>query len=302
MDYKDKQQSTFVDGGDLFCADTFGDFNGDGLLESFLPFVGGIPIFAVSSANTANADVQSDGQFALTQAQVAAAVANCSQGSTGDGGALADQPGMPNFVELMQINMGNAQVAGFEFEYDWRIDSNDRISGYATVNVKNAFSDADPSALPFDLNDSLACGDRVGGCPNVGTLNGNELPFAPDVTLRVDYEHFFEMDSGATITTHAGLVYNSSYWLSVWNVDCYDSIRLGTEVCDNGDKQDAFATLDLRLRYDSPNQNYYVELYGQNVTGTTYATNAMRPTNEDYVTPYAFNTPAMWGVRAGFSW
>lgn len=302
MDYQDKQQSVFVDGGDLFCADTFGDFNGDGLLESFVGGLDFIPIFAVSAVNAQNGEVQPDGQVALSDAQVAQAIANCAQGSTGDGGALADQPGMPNFLELMQVNFGNATVAGFEFEYNWNITENTRVSGYATLNVQNKISDADPDALPFDLNDSLACSDRVGGCPDITDTNGNKLPFAPDFTFRADLEHDFNLNNGGMVTLGGTVVYNSSYWLSIWNTGCYESVRLGTQVCDNSDRQDGYATVDLRARYTSPDDTYFVETFVTNVTNTTYATGNMRPTNEDNVTPFSFNMPRMWGVRAGVRW
>lgn len=297
MDYQDKQQSVFVDGGDLFCADTFGDFNGDGLLESFVAGLDFVPIFAVSAVNAQNGIVQPDGQVALTDDQIAAAIQNCSQGSTDAGGPLADQPGMPNFLELMQVNFGNATVAGFEFEYVWNMTPVDRLSGYFTVNVLNEINNPNPDALPFDLNDSLACSDRVGGCPDITATDGNELPFAPDITFRAAYEHDFIFDFGV-FTAGADLTYNSSYWLSIWNTDCYTSVRLGVEVCDNGDRQKGFALLDLRLRYTHASQKFYIEGYATNVTGTTYATGNLRPTNEDSVTPFTFNTPRFYGVRA----
>ena len=300
MDYEDKQQSVFVDGGDLFCADTFGDFNGDGLLESFVAGLDFIPIFAVSAVNAQNGEVQPDGQVALTDAQIAAAISNCSQGSDGAGGPLADQPGMPNFLELMQINFGNATVAGFEFEYNWAITPNDRLQGYLTFNVENEISDPNADALPFDLIDSLACSDRVGGCPDITTVDGNELPFAPDITFRASYEHDFYLDSGAYFTAGADLTYNDDYYLSIWNTGCYESIRLGTQVCNNGDLQDSYALLDLRLRYTSRNENFFIEGYMTNAGDETYATGIIRPTNEDLVSPYTFNSPQMFGLRASY--
>ncbi len=310
MDYKDKQQSVFVDGGDLFCADTFGDFNGDGFLENFVAGLGGVPIFASSAAlvNSGDATLRPDvigvdGQpsWELSAEQIQQAVANCSRGSTGTDEALADQPGMPNFLELMQINFGDATIAGLELEYAWNVTSRDRLSGFATLNFINEVKDPRPDALPFNLNDSLACSDRVGGCPNIMATDGNELPFAPDYTFRAVYEHDFPIGTNSLITAGIDFSYSGDYWLSVWNTDCYTSVRLGTEVCNNGDKQEAYELVDLRLRYTGPGGKFWLEGFATNVTGTKYATGSIRPSNEDSVTPYAFNAPRMYGVRTGFN-
>jgi len=310
MDYKNKQQSVFVNGGDLFCAATFGDFNGDGYLENFVQYLGGVPIFQSSAALVNGGAVLRpdkigvDGQpsFELTSAQVAKAITDCSQGSTGKGGALANTPGVPDFVELMQVNFGNAKIAGIEVEYNLNLAPKTRLNGYLTWNIQNELSGARPDALPFDLNDALACGDRVGGCPNIKSTDGNKLPFAPDVTAKIGLEHDFDLPNTGYITAGAELTYNSAYWLSLWNTGCYQSIRLGREVCDNGDKQKAYTTLDLRARYTHPGGRFFVEAYGRNVTDEVFATGNMRPSTDESVTPYSFNTPRMFGVRLATSW
>lgn len=309
MDYKDKQQSVFVDGGDLFCADTFGDFNGDGFLENFVQFLQDVPIFSRSAAlvNSGNAtlrpdvlDVNGQPSWQLSAAQIQQAAANCSQGSTGADEALADNAGMPNFLELMQVNFGNAAVAGLEVEYAWNVTEADRFSGFFTVNLINELKNPRADALPFNLHDSLACSDRVGGCPNISATDGNQLPFAPDFTFRGVYEHDFRVGQGV-ITTGLDFTYNSDYWLSIWNTGCYTSVRLGTQVCNNSDKQDAYELVDLRLRYTGAGGKFWIEGFSTNVTGTKYATGSIRPSNEDSVTPFAFNTPRMYGVRTGFN-
>lgn len=307
MDYEDKQQSVFVDGGDLFCAETFGDFNGDGYLENFVQFLGSIPIFATSAGLLTSGDatlrpdipdVNGQPSWELSQSQIDAAIASCSLGSTAAGGPLADQPGMPNFLELMQVNFGDAVVAGIEVEYQWDITANDRLYGYATANFENEINDPDPNALPFDLDDSLACSDRVGGCPDITATDGNELPFAPGFTLRAVYEHDFHLSFGK-LTTAIDVTYNDDYYLSIWNTGCYNSVRLGTEVCDNGDEQDAYTLVDLRFRYTNPTQSFYVEGYVSNITEEEYATGNIRPSNEDSVTLYTFNAPRTYGLRFG---
>ena len=307
MDYKNKQQSVFVDGGDLFCAQTFGDFNGDGYIEDFVKNLGGVGIFSQSAAllngafggATQDGPPGVDGQPGWRPNDIAQIASLCAAGSTSSRGALADSPGVPNFVELLQINFGNAKIAGLELEYNWKFGESTRLSGYTTLNVINKFDNANTDALPFNLNDSLNCGDRVGGCPTIATVNGNELPFAPDVTVRAQLEHDFRIDKVGTFTPRVGVTYNGSYWLSIFNVDCYDSVRLGRQVCNEGDKVKSYATVDLNLRYTNPSEKFWAELYGTNVTGTTYETNIVRPTSADNKSLYSFNERATYGLRLG---
>ena len=101
------------------------------------------------------------------------------------------------------------------------------------------------------------------------------------------------------LTGSAAVNFSSEYALSVWNVGCYNSIGLnGAEVCDNGDIQPAYATVDVNVRYTSPYGRWYLEGYGTNVTGTTYAT-FVRRQGADGVSGYAFNAPLQAGLRMG---
>lgn len=305
MDYKNKQQSVFVNGGDLFCPGTFGDFNGDGYLENFVQYLGGIGIFATSAqlVNSGGATLDPthigvDGkpEWKLTPAAVAQVAAACSSGST-PGSLTVTTPGMPQFLELMQINLRKATIAGLEAEYSLRLSNATRVSGFATVNLVNKINDVGANQLPFTLIDALSCGDRVGGCPSIATVKGNKLPFASDVTLKLHLEHDFRINGlGGKVTTGIEGTYGSSYWLSIWNLDCYQSVHLNREVCDKGDRQGGYATLDLSARYTPDGGKYFVEAYGRNVTNTIYATNVMRAAG-DQVAPMNFNTPAFFGVR-----
>lgn len=304
FDYKDKQQSVFVNGGDLFCAETFGDFNGDGLLESFVTFLEGVPIFSASAGliNNGGADVRPDGQFALNDESIATAIENCSAGSTPEGGALANNPGVPDFVELQQVNFGDAKIAGLELEYQWRLGPDTRLNGYVTYNVQNELSSANVDALPFALNDALNCGDRTveTGCANIADVDGNELAFAPDFTFRAQLEHDFGIgDAGATLTPRVGLTYNSSYYLNIFNVGCYDSVRLGRTICNEGDRVGDFAIVDANLRFEPGNNRFWAEVYGNNLTGTTYKTNIVRPTSADNKSVFGFNERPSYGIRIG---
>lgn len=311
MDYKDKQQSVFVNGGDLFCDATFGDFNGDGYLENFVQFLSGVPIFSASAGliNGGGARLRPDiigvdGQpsWELNAASIASAIAGCSRGSTPAGGPLANNPGVPDFVELLQINFGDAKIAGLELEYQWKISPDTRLTGFGTWNIQNELSNANADALPFILVDSLNCGDRTvaTGCESVAAVDGNQLAFAPEFTFRAQIEHDFHLGtSGSKLTPRVGVTYNSSYYLNIFNVGCYDSVRLGETLCNEGDKVDAYTIVDANLRYEHGDGKIWAEIYGNNILGTTYKTNIVRPTSADNKSLYSFNERPTYGLRVG---
>jgi hypothetical protein len=117
--------------------------------------------------------------------------------------------------------------------------------------------------------------------------------------LRIGYSHDWWMDSGAQLTFFAQATHSSDYWLSIWNVGCYESVRTQEQVCGNGDKVEAWTTVDLNLRWTSPKANWYMEGFVTNATDEVYKTSIRRQTN-DFVSGFAYNLPRMYGVRAGF--
>ena len=283
MDYSNKQESVLVDFGDLFCPYTFGDFDRDGFVDEGIRDIAGTP-----------------GAFELLRFDPDTYELN----ATDEELAACNSPNFDaaefpiNFVELIPLNVSDALTAGAEIEWLWRPTPKDRVSGFATFNFVNRISNVDTSAFPFVLTDSLACLDREGGCADAANLDGNRLPYSPVVSAAINYAHDFNFGSGSRLTAAAAANVSSAYALSVWNVDCYTSVATGEEVCDNGDTQPAYATLDLNLRYTSPYSRWFLEAYGTNVTGTTYAT-FVRRQGADGVSGYAFNAPLQAGLRLG---
>ena len=284
MDYSNKQESILVDFGDLFCPFTFGDFDRDGFIDPFLR----------------DGLAGSPGAFELLRFDPETFALNATQEEL----AQCNQPNFDrqefgiNRVELVPLNISDALTAGAEIEWFWQLTSQDRFFGFLTFNPFNRIGSIDTTALPLVLTDSLACNDRVGGCPEVASLDGNRLPYAPVLSVALNYGHDFWIGDGV-LSLSAALNISTSYFLSIWNVDCYESIAEGGQVCDNGDKQDAYATLDVNVRYTSPMQNWFLEAYGTNVTDTTYAT-FNRRNSADGVTGYAFNPRAQFGGRLGY--
>ena len=90
-----------------------------------------------------------------------------------------------------------------------------------------------------------------------------------------------------------------AYYLNIFNVGCYDSVRLGETLCNEGDKVKDFAIVDANLRFEHGDGKLWAEIYGNNLFGTTYKTNIVRPTSADNKSLYSFNERPTYGLRVG---
>lgn len=298
MDYQEKQEAVNANLGDRFCPYSWADFNRDGLFDdrdfgaTTADGYGNLPAqFRDPNSSSFNSvfafmvdDLNSEASQALIE--------TCAAPNFN----LAQFP--LDFVELVPLNISDAQVAGIELEWQWALTANSRFNGFITATAINEIKDVDTSEFPFILTDTLACAERADGCPDISSVKGNELPYMPDLSLNLNYAYDFHLNNAAKITAGANMNYSSSYWLSVWNVDCYTTTS-GNEECNNGDQQKDYATLDLNVRYTPSSENWYAEAYGLNVTDEAYATFARRD-GGDAVTTYAFSAPAQFGVRFGW--
>lgn len=107
-------------------------------------------------------------------------------------------------VSLVTVNAGKATIDGVELESVALITPRDRLSLNGTyLNARfTSFY------LPF--------GDGFNG--NVAEdLAGNRVPYAPRVTLRLDYQHTFRLASGATIVPHVDSSYVADQELDYHN-------------------------------------------------------------------------------------
>ena len=175
MDYSNKQESVLVDFGDLFCPFTFGDFDRDGFIDDFLR----------------DGLAGSEGPFELLRFDPNTFALN----ATPEELAACNEPNFDrtefgiNRVELVPLNISDALTAGAEVEWFWQLTPQDRFFGFMSINFLNRIGNVDTAALPLVLTDSLACNDRVGGCPDIGAIDGNRLPFAPVLSLAINYGH-----------------------------------------------------------------------------------------------------------------
>jgi iron complex outermembrane receptor protein len=126
---------------------------------------------------------------------------------------------------------------------------------------------------------------NLASCMNI---TGHTLPHAPDVSLTAIYEHDFHLSNGGRLTPRLSSQYQSSQWLSVFNLG-------------SGDQQKAYVRTDLSVRYTEPQDRWWVNAYVQNVSDDKVRTNAMRfqEANGSFVYVSQYLPPRTYGVELG---
>jgi len=175
-------------------------------------------------------------------------------------------------------NAEGAEVYGFESEIAARLTPNDRLSvTLALLKTKLGFliAGSNDYALPPCVADT-----RIATCLDV---TGNKLPHAPKFSTTIQYQHTFHLGDGGTVIPRITAHYETDAELSVFN--------LGPE-----DRQEAYTTADLGLRYQST-RGWWVDAFVRNVSDEkvkTSAFNGFGPWLSQYKPPRTI------GVNTGF--
>ncbi len=181
-------------------------------------------------------------------------------------------------------NLASAKIKGLEVEFDILPWENGRISGYGAWLDTNL---ADPGVL----EDGYACAEReILGVPECGTqvIKGNSLPFAPEWSATVSYEHDIHLANGYTLQPYVTAHWQSKMWLDVFNYDLDHLAQV----------QDAYIKIDASVRLTGPEDRFYVEVYGANLTDKD--TKNYGGFGQGHVRG-SYDAPRTFGVRAGYS-
>ena len=156
---------------------------------------------------------------------------------------------------LVTNNAEGADIYGFESELAARLSADDK------VQVTFAWTHAKLGHLIGGSNDySLPKCD----VPGIGTcldVTGNRMPHAPNVSMQFQYQHVFHLADGASLTPRLSTHYETSSWLSVFNLG-------------EGDRQKAYTRSDIGLRYAKPH-SWWVDAFVRNVGDNKVKTSAM---------------------------
>jgi iron complex outermembrane recepter protein len=212
--------------------------------------------------------------------------------NTGDKVVGVDEdPNSPNFGEPVTAwttdNLSSSEIYGLELEFDLIPWTAGRLFGYVAW-LHTSIED------PGSFTDGYACAERViygqpeCGSPQTSDIRGNQLPFAPEYSVTLNYEHEFRLASGFSIAPFASVHWQSKMWFDTLN---YGGAHLSQA-------QDSYAKLNLSVRLNAPSNRYYVELFGDNVTDED--TKNFFGFNRGVVKGY-YDPPRTYGLRIGYS-
>ncbi|HEY0197679.1 MAG TPA: TonB-dependent receptor [Rhodanobacter sp.] len=182
---------------------------------------------------------------------------------------------------------GLTKVLGAETEVNAQLGHDDRLQLVASVTPEKKLGTLH-YAGSNDYQGLPACAPSS-GIANCIDISGNQLAHAPDFTFTAVYEHDFHLPNGGTLTPRFSGQYQTSSWLSPYNLG-------------EGDKQGAYFRGDASLRYQDPKGNWWANAYVQNFTDGRVRTNAMRFLQADgsltYLSQYL--APRTYGIEVGF--
>jgi iron complex outermembrane receptor protein len=116
-------------------------------------------------------------------------------------------------IAAVTVNAGKAQIDGIELESTTLITAADKVAINATW-LDARFTDF---VLPFGDPYGVVNGN-VGPCPTCGySLTGAKLPYAPNFTVRVDWQHTFTLPNGAALVSRLDSEYVASQELEYHN-------------------------------------------------------------------------------------
>lgn len=210
--------------------------------------------------------------------------------NTGDKVVGVDEnPNSPNVGDPVTAwttdNLTAATIYGLEFELDYIPWENGRISGFAAY-LHTEIADGG------SFSDGYACAERqIYNQPQCGSdgfdsIKGNQLPFAPEYSVSLNYEHSIDLN-GFTLTPYIALRWQDDMWMDVQN---YDGAHLSQ-------KQSAYTKLDASIRLDSPDDVYYLELSASNITDKE--TKNFYGFNQGVVLG-SYDDPRLYSLRVGY--
>ncbi|MEM0984941.1 MAG: TonB-dependent receptor [Pseudomonadota bacterium] len=168
----------------------------------------------------------------------------------------------------ISTNAGEATSTGLELEADWAPTNELLLTARAAIQ-NSEFGD-------YQVNEPVT-GSSV-------NLDGGRVPLSPDVTLGLGGLYDFTLSGGGMLTPSINIYYSSDY--STNDID----YSFG--------EQDDFTTVDLRLTYASPDDTWFAEVFGDNVTDEEVINRTVRFGQNAIV--QNFRDPAIYGVRLGF--
>ncbi len=198
-------------------------------------------------------------------------------------------------------NIGDSEIKGLELEFDYIPWEDGHLTGfYAYLDTKitsyDSYSDNWMCGYRAE-NDAEACADLFieSGNPLSGRqlydVTGNQLPNSPKHSVGLNYSHYFEFDNGYQLVPWVGYRWQDRMYFTPRNLD-------NRAV---GDYQPAYSNVNASLKFSPIDEDWYVELYGNNLTDEVVTNWMGEGANGGYKSS-SFNPPRMYGVRFSISY
>jgi iron complex outermembrane recepter protein len=180
-------------------------------------------------------------------------------------------------------NVGDATMNGVEVETQWLMTDATRLS--LGAQYLDATYDEFRYVTPF------SAGPPLSGCA-VSTVatgfqvdcSGKRAPYAPEWVVNLAAEHTFLLHNGAQIVAGARAHYQSETLTGL------DFTPL--------EYQDGYVSLGASITYTSSNDQYYVTVFGNNLTDETVVANSFQPPFGAFVVG-TLRPPRLYGVQLG---
>jgi iron complex outermembrane receptor protein len=178
----------------------------------------------------------------------------------------ADQPKCDVYETWRTINVGKVNIPGLELEWDYRPWRGGRFGGgFAYINTSihdfNSYSDdyqcdvRTELGLPacpavYNGSDKTLLGRRL------ANIDGNHLPNTPKYQVNLNFSQEFGLDNGYKVIPYVKLNWRDKAYFDLLN----------SEFAHIGRFQNAYATGDASVRFETPEDTWHAELYVRNFT------------------------------------
>jgi iron complex outermembrane receptor protein len=169
-------------------------------------------------------------------------------------------------------NATRARIYGIESELLWKPAADDVLQGVFTYLSAEYLDYPTVDTQYYVASDPLS---------PVINLQGNKLPFAPEFTVAMVYEHTFRVANGARLVPRLQTKYQSEMYLTDFNRP--------------SDSQAAYTRTDVSLRYEST-ADWMIEAFVQNVEDEAVKNNVDLRGNQ----PGTNGVPGFGGVARAF--
>ncbi|MYN39139.1 TonB-dependent receptor [Duganella sp. FT109W] len=178
----------------------------------------------------------------------------------------ADQPKCDVYETWRTINVGKVNIPGLELEWDYRPWRGGRFGGgFAYINTSihdfNSYSDDYQCDVRTELG-LPACPAVYSGSDKtllgrrLANIEGNHLPNTPKYQLNLNFSQEFGLDNGYRVIPYVKLNWRDKAYFDLLN----------SGFAHIGRFQDAYATGDASVRFETPEDTWHAELYVRNFT------------------------------------